>query len=78
MGRLAHEKKKRESEMEKSNYTTVTGLSNMQKSGSDGDSGEGWGLELGKAENLMSSIVLGFVTAYSVTGLQKQKNMSLI
>lgn len=51
----------------------------MQKNGSDEDSDEEWGLELGKAGNIVFSMVMGFVPAYSVTdGLLNQKNMSLI
>lgn len=80
MGRPAGEKKKREGEMEKkNNCTTLTGLYNMQKNGSNGDSDEKWVLEQGKAGKFVFSMVMGFVPAYSVTDeLPKQKNMSLI
>lgn len=40
MGRPAGEKKKGEGEMDNSNYTTVIGLYNVQKSGNNGDSDE--------------------------------------
>lgn len=65
--------------MEKSNYATITGLCNVQKSASNGDSDEGWGLALRKVGNFLSSMVMGFIPAYSVTdGLLNQKNMILI
>lgn len=51
----------------------------MQKSRSGGDSDEGWGLELGKAENFMFIMAIGFVPAYSVTdGFLNKNSMSLI
>lgn len=79
MGRPAGEKKKREGEMEKSNYSTVTGPYSMQKNGSDGNSDEESGLELGKVGSFVFSMIMGFVPAYSVTdGLLNQKKMSLI
>lgn len=79
MGRPPGEKKKGEGEMDKSDYATVIGLYNVQKSGNNGVSDERWGLELRKAGNFLFSMVMGFVPAYSVTdGLLNKKNLSLI
>lgn len=57
---LLVKRRKEKGEM-RSNYATVIGLYNMQKSGNSGDSDEGWGLELRKAGNFLFSMVMGFV-----------------